>query len=83
VSGAHAKSAGEQTTLKNPPRHYNYNSPDCPVCTKLFGVPAMHLANSRPRNLRSTHQLGQRSPGCTGLSSVLSDQRSIIVGLAE
>jgi hypothetical protein len=46
------------------------------VCTRLHGVPATHLANGCPCNLRKTRHPSQRSPGRTRLSSVPSNQRS-------
>jgi hypothetical protein len=33
---------------------YDYNSPDCPVCTGLSGEPTVGRANGRPRDLRGT-----------------------------
>jgi hypothetical protein len=67
-----------------------YNSPDCPVvhrtvrwCTGLSGEPTVACANGRPRNLRTTCGLLQRSadapdcPVCTGQCPVRqSMQRS-------
>jgi hypothetical protein len=34
---------------------YDYNSPDCPVCTGLSGEPTVGRANGRPRDPRGTH----------------------------
>jgi hypothetical protein len=51
---------------------YDYNSPDCPVCTGLSGEPTVSRANGRPRNPRATRGKCQRSDGapdcpvCTG-----------------
>jgi hypothetical protein len=40
--------------LRNSPTTYDYNSPDCPVCTGLSGEPTIGRANGRPRNPRET-----------------------------
>jgi hypothetical protein len=45
---------GELVALGNSSATYNYNSPDCPVCTGLSGEPTVGRANGRPRNLRGT-----------------------------
>jgi hypothetical protein len=37
ISGAHAGSPGEQAALRKNSAHRGYNSPDCPVCTRLSG----------------------------------------------
>jgi hypothetical protein len=33
---------------------YGYNSPDCPVCTRLSGEPTVGRTNGRLRDLRKT-----------------------------
>jgi hypothetical protein len=45
---------GELVALGKPSTTYDYNSPDCPVCTGLSGEPTVDRANSRPRDLRGT-----------------------------
>jgi hypothetical protein len=40
--------------LGNSPATYDYNSPDCPVCTGLSGEPTVGRANGRSRDLRGT-----------------------------
>jgi hypothetical protein len=45
----------------------DYNSPKCPVCTRLPGVPAARLANGRPRDQRATRGSAngqQAAPDC-------------------
>jgi hypothetical protein len=54
VSDAQAGALSELGTLWKNIGRRNYNSPDCPVCTRLFGVPAARLANGRPRDQRAT-----------------------------
>jgi hypothetical protein len=49
------------------------NSPDCPACTALCGMPATRLTNGRSCYLRRPYQLNQQPPGHTRLSSVPSD----------
>jgi hypothetical protein len=51
---------------------YGYNSPDCPVCTGLFGEPMVGRANGRLRDLRETRGRANGREGtpdcpvCTG-----------------
>jgi hypothetical protein len=45
---------GELVALGNLSTAYDYNSPDCPVCTGLSGEPTVGRANGRPRDLRGT-----------------------------
>jgi hypothetical protein len=57
----------EQAALGRSLATYDYNSPDCPVCTGLSGEPTVGWANGRPRNPRVTRgqangQMG--APGC-------------------
>jgi hypothetical protein len=46
--------SGELAALGNSPVTYDYNSPDCPVCTGLSGEPTVGRANGRLRDLRGT-----------------------------
>jgi hypothetical protein len=46
--------SGELVALGNKLTAYNYNSPDCPVCTGLSGKPTVGRANGRLRDLRKT-----------------------------
>jgi hypothetical protein len=46
--------SSELTALGNSPATYDYNSPDCPVCTGLSGEPTVGRANGRSRDLRGT-----------------------------
>ena len=46
--------SSEVATLGNSPATYGYNSPDCPVCTGLFGEPMVGRANGRLRDPRET-----------------------------
>jgi hypothetical protein len=67
--------SGESSTANSSPSgkakgRRDYNSPDRPVvhravrwCTGLSGEPTVACANGRPRNLRATHGLLQRSAG--------------------
>jgi hypothetical protein len=48
--------SGELAALGKKLTAYDYNSPDCPVCTGLSGEPTVGRANGRP---------GQRSAGPT------------------
>ena len=67
---------------------YDYNSPDCPVCTGLSGEPTVGRANGRPRNPRATRGRANGRKGaldcpvCTGLSGVPTAPRSATVGCA-
>jgi hypothetical protein len=45
---------GELAALGKSSATYGYNSPDCPVCTRLSGEPTVGRANGRPRDLRGT-----------------------------
>jgi hypothetical protein len=45
---------GELVALGKSSATYDYNSPDCPVCTGLSGEPTVGRANGRPRDLRGT-----------------------------
>ena len=62
----------ELAALGNSPATYGYNSPDCPVCTRLSGEPTVGRANGRPRDLRETcgRANGRKGapdcPVCTG-----------------
>ena len=46
--------SSELAALGNSSATYDYNSPDCPVCTGLSGEPTVGRANGRPRDLRGT-----------------------------
>jgi hypothetical protein len=46
--------SSEVAALGNSPATYDYNSPDCPVCTGLSGEPTVGQANGRLRHLRGT-----------------------------
>jgi hypothetical protein len=46
--------SGELAALGNKLTAYDYNSPDCPVCTGLSGEPTVGRANGRPRDPRET-----------------------------
>jgi hypothetical protein len=62
----------EEAALGNSPTAYGYNSPDCPVCTRLSGEPTVGRANGRQWNLRATHGRANGRKGapdcpvCTG-----------------
>jgi hypothetical protein len=46
---------------------YDYNSPDCPVCTGLSGEPTVGRANGRPRDPRETRSRAngrEEAPDC-------------------
>jgi hypothetical protein len=64
--------SSELSALENSPTTYDYNSPECPVCTGLSGEPTIGRANGRPRDLRGTRgQANGRKgasdcPVCTG-----------------
>jgi hypothetical protein len=64
--------SGELAALGKSSATYDYNSPDCPVCTGLFGEPTVGPANGRPRNPHAMRGKSQRSKGapdcpvCTG-----------------
>jgi hypothetical protein len=72
----------------NLPTAYDYNSPDCPVCTGLSGEPTAGKANGRQRNLRATRGLANGRKGapdcpvCTGLSGAPDLHRSATVSCA-
>jgi hypothetical protein len=58
---------------------YDYNSPDCPVCTRLSSEPTVGPANGRPRNPRATcgRANGQKgAPDCPGAPTTLNLQWS-------
>jgi hypothetical protein len=73
--------SGELAALGKELTAYDYNSPDCPVCTGLSGEPTVGRANGRPgqrsaaRSARDTWP-SQRSGGCTGLSGEPTVDRS-------
>jgi hypothetical protein len=46
--------SGELAALGKWLTAYDYNSPDCPVCTGLSGEPTVGRANGRPRDPRAT-----------------------------
>jgi hypothetical protein len=46
--------SGELAALGKNLTAYDYNSPDCPVCTGLSGEPTVGRANGRLRDLRKT-----------------------------
>jgi hypothetical protein len=46
--------SSELAALGNSPATYDYNSPDCLVCTGLSGEPTVGRPNGRPRDLRGT-----------------------------
>ena len=62
----------ELAALRNSPTTYDYNSPDCPVCTGLSGEPTVGRAKGRPRNPRATRGRANGRKGapdcpvCTG-----------------
>jgi hypothetical protein len=64
--------SGELTALGKKLTAYDYNSPDCPVCTGLSGEPTVGRANGQPRDPRGTcgranGQMGAPDcPVCTG-----------------
>jgi hypothetical protein len=64
--------SGELAALGNKLTAYDYNSPDCPVCTRLSGEPTVGRANGRLRDLRETHGRANGREGapdcpmCTG-----------------
>jgi hypothetical protein len=64
--------SGELAALGKKLTAYDYNSPDCPVCTGLSGVPTVGRANGRPRDPRETRGRANGREGapdcpvCTG-----------------
>jgi hypothetical protein len=46
--------SGELAALGKNLTAYDYNSPDCPMCTGLSGEPTVSRANGRLRDLRKT-----------------------------
>ena len=64
--------SGELAALGNELAAYDYNSPDCPVCTGLSGEPTVGRANGRLRDLRETRGRANGREGapdcpvCTG-----------------
>jgi hypothetical protein len=64
--------SSEVAALGNSSATYDYNSPDCPVCTGLSGEPTVGRANGRPRNPRATRGRANGRKGapdcpvCTG-----------------
>jgi hypothetical protein len=46
--------SGELASLGKRLTAYDYNSPDCPVCTGLSGEPTVGRANGRPRDPHET-----------------------------
>jgi hypothetical protein len=61
--------SSELAALRNKLTAYDYNSPDCPVCTGLSGEPTVDRANGRC-TICARHMPSQRSGGGTGLSGV-------------
>jgi hypothetical protein len=64
--------SGELVALENKLTAYGYNSPDCPMCTGLFGKPTVGRANGRLRDLRKTRG---RANGREGAPDCLVHQR--------
>jgi hypothetical protein len=64
--------SGELAALGKKLTVYDYNSPDCPVCTGLSGEPTVDLANGRLRDPRETRGRANGREGapdcpvCTG-----------------
>ena len=64
--------SSEVAALGNSPAMNGYNSPDCPVCTRLSGEPTVGRANGRPRNPHATRGRANGQQGapdclvCTG-----------------
>jgi hypothetical protein len=64
--------SGELAALGKKLTAYDYNSPDCPVCTGLSGEPTVGRANGRLRDLRKTRGRANGREGapdcpvCTG-----------------
>jgi hypothetical protein len=64
--------SGELVALDTSTVVYDYNSPDCPVCTGLSGEPTVRRGNGRPRIPRVTrsrangHIGAPDCPVCTG-----------------
>jgi hypothetical protein len=68
--------SSELAAHENSSATYDYNSPDCRVCTGLSGEPTVGRANGRLRDLRKTRGRANGREGapdcpmCTGLSDV-------------
>jgi hypothetical protein len=65
----------ELAALGNPPATYGYNSPDCPVCTRLSGEPTVgraicagHVAEPTARRM---HQTVRCAPDMSGAPTAL------------
>jgi hypothetical protein len=64
--------SGELAALGNKLTAYGYNSPDCPMCTRLSGEPTVGRANGRLRDPRETRGRANGREGapdcpvCTG-----------------
>jgi hypothetical protein len=64
--------SSELAALGNSSSTYDYNSPDCPVCTGLSGEPTVGRANGQLRDLRKTRGRANGREGapdcpvCTG-----------------
>jgi hypothetical protein len=56
--------SGELAALGKKLTAYDYNSPDCPVCTGLSGEPKVGRANGRPRGTRSRANGREGAPDC-------------------
>jgi hypothetical protein len=63
--------SSEVVALGNSPATYGYNSPDCPVCTRLSGEPTVgraicagHVAEPTARRGHRTCPVRQRLSGC-------------------
>jgi hypothetical protein len=59
----HAGSS-ELAALGNSPATYDYNSPDCPVCTGLFGEPTVGRAICAGHVAEPTARRGHRTVRC-------------------
>jgi hypothetical protein len=68
-----AGTPGEQVALGKTEGCRGYNSPDCPVFTRLSGMPVTRLANGRPCDQQAPRVPDQRSPGCIGISGAPPD----------
>jgi hypothetical protein len=71
--------SGELAALENKLTAYGYNSPDCPVCTRLSGEPTVDRANGRlrdPRETRGRANGREGAPDCPVRQRLQGCQRS-------
>jgi hypothetical protein len=75
--------SGELAALGKWLTTYDYNSPDCPVCTGLSGEPTVGRANGRPRDPRETRGRANGRQGAPDSVQCANGSKAPTVGFAK